>query len=293
MKKLGYIAVFLSVSIWSMAFVSSKILLEVMSPMSIVFLRYLFASVFFIGIMIKSKRSFKVQREDISLFLSSALIGIVLYFIAELAGLERLKASTATLILALIPLVIILVNRFTKTEKLSNTKRLAVVGSIFGVAMVVGGESGTNDYIGFLYMGVAVFSWVVFSFQTTVLTHKYDETKVAAIQAFITLVAFLPFFLFEEVDFSSVELLHWSHLIFLGIVSSAIGFILYNYALKTIGGTVSSLVINFMPVITLGFGYIFLGETMTWIQMLGGLIIIGLMGLTIVDDVQVVVREHE
>jgi drug/metabolite transporter (DMT)-like permease len=121
----------------------------------------------------------------------------------------------------------------------------------------------------------------------------FDETKVAAIQGFITLIAFLPFFLFETPDYQSLTLVHWSHLVFLGVVSSGVAFILYNYALKTIGGTVSSLGINFIPVFTLFFGFIFLGETMNWIQILGGLLIIILMGFTIVEDNQEVIREHE
>ncbi len=295
MRRIGYIAVLLSVTIWSMAFVSSKILLEVLAPVSIVFLRYLLASIFFVVFMVVRKKSFKISRRDIPLFLGSAGIGIVVYFVAELEGLKRLQASTATLILALIPLAIIFVNRFTKTERLSNTKKFAGGGSIIGVAMVVGGDPTTGNLMGYLFMVIAVFSWVIYSYTTTALTRRYDEIKVTAYGAFITTFCFLPFFLTGNVDFSQVHILHWMHLLFLGVISSAIGFGLYNFALKEIGGTASSLAINLIPIITLGFGYAFLGETMNWIQLLGGLLIVILMGLTILDDVDkpVVVREHE
>ncbi len=295
MKKIGYIAVLLSVTIWSMAFVSSKILLEVLSPISIVFLRYFMASVFFVIVMVIRRKSFKISIKDIPLFMGSAGIGIVVYFLAELEGLKRLQASTATLILALIPLALIIVNRFTKTEKLSNTKKFASVGSIIGVAMVVGGDPTAGNFMGYLFMGIAVLSWVVYSFTTTTLTHRYDETKVTAYGAYITTLCFLPFFLSGDVDFTLVKTEHWMHLFFLGIVSSAIGFGLYNFALKEIGGTASSLAINFIPIITLVFGYIFLGETMNWVQLIGGFLIVVLMGFTIVDDVEktLVVREHE
>jgi len=292
MKKLGYISIFLSVTIWSLAFVSSKVVLEVMPPMSIVFFRYIFANIFFIILMTIRKQSFRVERKDIPLFLSSALIGITLYFVFELAGLQRLQASTSTLILALIPLVIIFVNRFTKTEKLSNTKRLAVVGSIIGVGMVVGSETSGNDLLGYLLMFGAVLAWVVFSFQTSKLTQKYDETKIAAVHSLVALVSFTPLFLMEDVDYTIIEPIHWMNIMFLGVISSAIGFALYNFALKTIGGTVSSLVINFIPVITLGFGYIFLNETMTLIQIAGGVLIMGFMTLTILDDFNVVIRKE-
>lgn len=292
MKKLGYISIFLSVTIWSMAFVSSKIVLEVLPPMAIVFFRYVFANIFFLGLMIYKKQNFRIDKKDIPIFLSSSIIGIVVYFVAELAGLQRLQASTSTLILALIPLVIIFVNRFTKTEKLSTTKKVAVFGSIVGVALVVGGESGQNDYIGYFFMFIAVLCWVVFSFQTTKLTHKYDETKVAAIQALITLISFTPFIFVQDIDFAKVEFIHWANILFLGVIASAIGFVLYNTALRTIGGTVSSLVINFMPVITLGFGFIFLGETMSITQLFGGVLIMGFMAVTMMDDFNFVLRKE-
>lgn len=292
MKKLGYIAIFLSVTIWSLAFVSSKIVLDVFPPMVLVFYRYVFANIFFLGLMLARKQSFRVDKKDIPLFLSSGLIGITFYFIFELAGLQRLQASTSTLILALIPLVIIFVNMFTKTESLSRNKKIAVVGSIIGVGMVVGSDTSGNNLLGYLYMFGAVLSWVVFSFQTTKLTKKYDETKIAAVHAIVALISFTPAMFIYDVDYSKVESIHWLNILFLGIISSAIGFALYNYALKAIGGTVSSLVINFIPVITLGFGYIFLGETMTTIQLLGGLLIVGFMALTVLDDFNFVLRKE-
>ena len=292
MKKLGYIAIFLSVTIWSMAFVSSKIVLEVMPPTVIVFYRYVFANLFFLGILILRKQNLKIDLKDLPLFMSSALIGITLYFVFELAGLQRLQASTSTLILALIPLVIIFVNRFTKTETLSRNKKLAVIGSIIGVALVVGSDGGEDNWLGYILMFGAVLSWVVFSFQTTRLTQKYDETKIATVHAIITLISFIPFMFFQDVDYSQVEAIHWLNIMFLGIVASAVGFVLYNYALRTIGGTVSSLVINFMPVITLVFGYFVLGETMTVTQLIGGFLIVAFMALTVIDDFNFVVRKE-
>lgn len=294
MKKMGYIAIFLSVTIWSMAFVSSKIVLEVMPPLLIVFYRYCFAVVFFAILLRIKGKNFKVERQDIPLFLSSALIGISMYFVFELAGLQRLQASTTTLILSLIPLFIILVNRVTKTEMLNNTKRFAAIGSIAGVILVVGADVGNVDLLGYVFMFGAVLSWVVFSFQTSRLTKKYDETKIAAVHAVITLVSFVPSLFIYEVDYSIITMKHWMHVGFLGIISSAIGFALYNYALKEIGGTVSSLVINFIPVITLGFGYLVLGETMGWMQIVGGLMIMGFMAMTMLDDFnEVIRREYE
>lgn len=287
MRKFGYIAIFITAILWGISFISTKILLEIMVPSQIIFMRYFIANFAFVAIMITRKISFKVEKKDWWLFLATTFFGIVLYLIFEARGLERLNATTATLILSLIPIFIMFLNRFTKADQLTNRKRLAVIGSVIGVYLVVQGESGTNEFMGYIYMFLCVISWVFYTIYTNKLTEKYNEIKVAAVQSYIGSFFFLPVVFSNSFDLTVLDSIHWLHITFLGLACSAGAFTLYVYAVKVIGNTISSLVINFIPLVTLVAGYIFLGETLTTIQLVGGTIILSVMALAISDDKEI------
>lgn len=284
MKKLGYIAIFIVAIVWGISFVSTKILLETLLPSQILFIRYFFANVLFTIIMLMRKETFRIRKQDIAKFVSTTFIGTVLYFVVEAKGLERLNATTATLILSLIPVFIMFTNRFTQHEEISKRKKIAVLISVVGVYLVVQGETGTNQMMGYVYMFVAVLCWVFYTIVTNKLTNHYSEIKVTAIQSLLGSVVFLPVLFTEGLPLNQISTVEWLNLLYLGVGSSAFVFTLYVFAIKQIGNTVGSLVINFIPLVTLIFGYVFLKETLTPIQLLGGAIILIVMSVTIYDD---------
>ncbi|XMB67447.1 DMT family transporter [Mycoplasmatota bacterium zrk1] len=288
MKRLGYLSVFATTLIWGFSFVSIKIVLEVFTPVGIVFFRYAIASLFFLFMMIKNKESFKLRKEDIFLLIASSLLGVVFYFYAESKGIDLLNASSASIILSLVPLVIMISNYFIHKERLSKTKTLAILASVLGVIILfVNDLSFTKEsFIGYVFMILAVFLWAFYSESSSRLTKKYSELKTTSFQAFIALLIFAPLMLFQDINYSIVTLLHWMNILFLGLISSAIGFFLYVYSIKKIGATETGLFVNFIPAVTFLFGFIILDEQLQVNQILGGLIIIIAMTVSVIDDLK-------
>jgi drug/metabolite transporter (DMT)-like permease len=62
--------------------------------------------------------------------------------------------------------------------------------------------------------------------------------------------------------------------VYLGVVSCALGFFIYVNALSVIGATPCALFSTFMPVTAAFFGRIILNETLTPLQIVGGLIVV-------------------
>jgi len=287
MKKMGYIAILFTMVVWGLSYISIKIALEVFSPVALVFYRYVFASIFFIIFMKIKKESFKIDKEDLPLFLGSSLFGIALYFYFETMGVTYLSVSSASIILSLIPLVIMISNFLIHNERLNKTKIITLFASIIGIYLIVKNDTGgVNNIKGYFFMFLAVIFWAVFSELTSRLTEKYSELKTAATQTYMTLLMYLPLMFFQDIDYSVVYSYHWIHVIALGVISSAISFMLYVYAMRTIGTTESGLFVNFIPIVTIIFGFIVFGEMLSPLQILGAAVIIGTMTVMMIIDIK-------
>jgi len=74
---------------------------------------------------------------------------------------------------------------------------------------------------------------------------------------------------------SSITPAIFGGILYLGIFGAGLGFLIQVKALHILGPTTTALFSNFMPVTTTLFGWIFLKEVISMVQIIGGLIVIG------------------
>ncbi len=70
-------------------------------------------------------------------------------------------------------------------------------------------------------------------------------------------------------------------ILYLGIISACIGFLIYIKAIEIIGPTPCALFSNFMPVTTTFFGWVILNEHVSPMQLMGGVVVIASGALVI------------
>ena len=63
-------------------------------------------------------------------------------------------------------------------------------------------------------------------------------------------------------------------LIYLGVMNAGIGFLISVRSIHVIGPTPTAMFSNFLPVTSTFFGWLFLNETLTGMQIIGGIIVI-------------------
>ena len=63
-------------------------------------------------------------------------------------------------------------------------------------------------------------------------------------------------------------------ILWIGLVDSGLGYLIVVFALQKLGPTTNAVYSNFLPVTTAFFGAVLLGEHLTWLQILGGIIVI-------------------
>lgn len=276
---LGLAAVILSVIAWGISFVSTKIVLVEISPVSIAFFRQFIALVPLVILMGLRKESFRLKKGEIWAFLFATFFGIVLYFVFENHGLAYTSASNASMLVAAIPVFALITESITKKTRLDLASFLCIVASILGVYFVIS-ENGVIDFSSKTFLGNALIlgamaSWIVYTFISKKLGESYSSLKMTSIQTFLSIPLFIPF-VFSEISTWHVPSSNGIYnLIFLGIFCSAMAYVCFLFGIQTLGPVLPSAFLNLIPVVTIIAGIFLLAEKLSVYQIAGAALIVG------------------
>ena len=274
---------FLGTSIFALNFISMKVLTNFLPTMLIVFLRFGLAGIFLFAVLILKKKSIIItSKSDLFKLLVSALFGMSLYYYFFTSSLQYISASLASLICSIIPLLTLLFDKIINKRKAKKTTVFLFLISIFGVYLVID-IKGINDIMstgrGILMMFLGVISWIIYTVKAEYLLDKYNPVLVLAYQCiFGSLITI--FFAFEEIRFltalsSSPDFrLIITNILFVSLIATALGYLLYNLSLKKLGISLPSLYMNTMPIITLVASYFLLNSNLTYRKLTGVIIVI-------------------
>ncbi len=284
MRVKGYLAALIVACLWGVSFIATKVALSGFNPIGVIFFKFCVSSIMFTVLFKVKKINFKVDRLDKRIFFVSAFFGSFLYFFLEGSAINMLNASSAALILAVEPVVIMIMSYFVNKERLNIVKKISIPVSILGVWFIVKGSNGGDSLLGYFLMFSAVVMWGIYVVNSAKLTSKYSEVKIAGIQSFIALALYTPFVFM--IEFHTIGISQIVALLYIGLIPSGLALFLYIYSLKTIGNSTTSLFINFVPVVTSIVGIIYLGEMITLNKVIGGLIVILIITISLIVDLK-------
>lgn len=275
-KKPAYILMTVLVLMWGFDYVVAKTGLEIFKPMSLLFCKYSIGFLTILTIKLCRKNFNLVRVKDIPVFFLCSLCGEVLYFNCDYNALSYLPASLVTIILAFVPVVSIIVERIVFKRKATKKIIIGMILCLCGVTLVIGAdfrELMQGRAIGYLLAFGAVLCWNVYNYITSYLK-DYDSLTLACTQMICSLCIMAPFALHNMPDLTQLEPILAAGIFYLGMGSAGFGFLIMIYGLKKLGPTTSALYSDFMSVATAIFGWIFLKESMSLLQMIGGAIVI-------------------
>jgi len=276
-KTLGTIAILITVIAWGISFISIKMLVDVISPMMLGLLRFSLSSAVIFLVMKGTGASLKVHKKDLPLLFFTGFIGTTIYFYFENNGIMLTTASVASIIIATIPVFTILGEALIYKTKPTWKLLFSIALSVAGVLMVMDidlKEIFSGNGLGYLLMIGAVFAWVVYSLASKPLFKKYKEGTIAFYQSFFGMLMFIPFVFFETTYWDQITTPMIGHLLFLALIASAMGYYLYLYAIDQLGVGTSSLYINMIPVVTVIVSFLYLGESIGLLKVVGGVMVI-------------------
>jgi drug/metabolite transporter (DMT)-like permease len=276
------LAILLAVTLWGLSFVSMKIVMNSgLPPYTMITLRYLIVVLILAVIFIFKPgfKSLKPSRKDQSLFLWSGAIGITAYFLFEAKGISLTTASSASIIIAMVPIFSFLADRIFFHQRSSLLQFIGIILSIVGVYAIFSVSlepfhTASNPLLGNLLMLGACFCWVGYSVLSKALHQRYSSFYITTMQGFWGFLFLIPFAFLELPVWVPVSGISWMHLFFLAVLCSVLAYYLYNLALKALGITVVSVYVNLIPVVGVLGSVLILHEPLYPAQWLGGTLIV-------------------
>jgi drug/metabolite transporter (DMT)-like permease len=272
----AWLAMAAAVTMWGFSFLSIKITVLVLPVMTQALLRHVIATVAISVMlwMIKSKE--RLDKKDMPLFVFAGFLSVTLYFFFENSGMQKISASSGALIIAIIPILTMIADAIVFKVNITFWKIISVILSFLGVYLIVGmgSKGGSEEFMGYMLMLGASVSWVIYSLVTKSLTQKYSEMVIVYYQILFGTITLIPFALFEKTNWSAIDTNILLNLIFLGVFCSAVATYFYVIGIDRIGVGASALMMNLIPVVAVIASCLFLRETTSLTQMIGGSFII-------------------
>jgi len=281
-----YLALVMTVVFWGLSFVATKVALESIPTFTLIFLRFAVSALIFLILMVgKGFPSFSGR--DHFLVILTAFFEPGLYFIFETIGLQYTSAPKASLIIATIPIAVLILSSLVLGERTTLVSAAGVVLSLIGIAILIGGGAGftwtlEGSLVGDLLIFGAVISAALYIVSARNLGRNYSALKITSLQIMYGALFYLPAFLWElpRVDWPSITFRSLTAMVYLTFFATVAAFFCYNYALTKISASRASVFINGIPVVTAVGAWLILGETLTSLQMAGGLLVLLAVFLT-------------
>ncbi len=272
----AYIALFFAMMFWGLSFVWTRQLLEVFTPLLIIFFRLILSFFLLYSIAKLSKKLQKIQRKDYLYLFLLSIMQPFLYFIFEGYGIQNTSASLASILISTIPLFTPIGAYFLFKDKLSRMNILGLFISFGGVVIVVidFGNNFSFSWFGIVMLFLAVFTGSLYGLGLKRLTQSYNSITITSYQNLIGLLLFLPLILGLEWDkllnFPKELTLDLSISLFnLALFASSFAFVLFAYGISKIGPSKASAFSNTIPVFTVIFAFFVLGESISQFKIAG------------------------
>ena len=267
----------ITVVIWATTFISSKILLNIFTPLEVMFYRFIIA--YFLLLIIHPKFHKIESLKEEAMFLLAGVTGGSLYFLTENSAVKISQVSNVGLIIATAPIITaLLAHFFTKGEKLNKNLFLGFLTAISGVFLVMfnGNFVLKLNPIGDILALSAAVCWSVYSITTKKFGSKYNHLYLTRKIFFYALLTMMPFLFTSEFNFDVNKLLNFeviSNLLFLGAIASSICFVVWNYTVDKLGVVKTNNYVYLIPAITLILSVLILNEKITLYSSLGAIFI--------------------
>jgi drug/metabolite transporter (DMT)-like permease len=194
-----------------------------------------------------------------------------------LYGMKYTTAANGALLYALTPIFVLLLSRFFHTENMTIQKFLGIVLAFVGVTVVIferGISTSAEFAFGNIIILLAVITYALFTILGKPLVLKFGALSTTASANFTGLLLVVPFGFYNAATFpyDRLHTLDWIGILYLGIGTSIVGYLLWYYALRRIDATRLAVFANGQPIVTSILSVIFLGAIITPQFIIGGIV---------------------
>lgn len=272
----------LTVFIWGMNTPLMKIGLVYISPILYNALRLILAAIFAWLVLFYSGTYRPIHRGDIQSILAVGLLGFCSSQLLLLIGLPHTTAGNASIMNALLPLTVVIMNRIFKNEAIPFSVGVGIVVSLVGITCVVLGSDKnvsleSSHITGAILILLSQFGSSYYTIFSRDLLERYSPyqiiTYIMTLSAAVFSVMAIPDAL--VLSWREVPSAAWISTVFSGLLGLLFGNVAWIWVVGRLGSTRASLFQNLVPIFSIIGAWILLGEVLEWLQCIGIMIVFG------------------
>ena len=265
-KPLDYLLLGTLSLIWASAFFNIKIATYSFGPVTIAFFRIFLGAIPVVLLCLAKRIKIEAFSKDWLWFASIGFINLVIPFFLIAYGVQKVQSNLAAILMATTPLsATILAHFFTENEKFNWFKSVGILIGFSGIVFLFSDNILINEdniFSAFLILFGSCF-YVVGGLLTLKISDKKNENVTASILIWGTLIL-MPISLFLEQPWNLTPRLDSTlALIYLGIFSTGIAWLLRFYILKHNGLVFQAQVAYLIPIFGVILGFLILNEAIT------------------------------
>lgn len=217
----------------------------------------------------------KIKRELVLLLFSGMAMGINWILLFE--AYRYTTVSVATLSYYFAPVIVTVLSPILFREKMTKKQIVCFVMSTVGIVLItgIGDVGGGQNLIGILF-GLAAACF----YATVVLLNKFIKNVEGIHRTFLQFLAaifiLVPYVAFTGgVTLGTMDGLGWGCLLVVGLIHTGVSYCLYFSSLKSLPGQKAAILSYIDPLVAVVISVTILGEPLTFVQAVGGLMILG------------------
>lgn len=278
MRLRGYASIAGAALFWGSSGTAAKFLFEhSISPLLVVESRVIIAGIILtVAFLLGNPKILKIKLVDSRDFLLLGVVGVVGSNYAYYAAIQETNVGIAILMQYTAPALVAIYMVLSKKEKISHVKVLAISLSLMGCAILLGvfNHDVHLTALGIFFGTLSAFCFAFFNVFNKVASKDYSIWTALTYTLISASVFWLLLDIFVHTQIRIVSNEELTTLIIFSFSSVLIPYFFYFTGLKILVPSTAVVVSTLEPVVAIVTAFVVLGETLHWVQVIGGIFVI-------------------
>jgi len=271
----AYVAMAFNLVAWGLSWVNVRAIVREVGPGELGAMRYLIASAVITIVWLVRGRPLPARR-DVPGVVLLGIFGFTLYNLGINYGEVTVDAGTGAMLISCVPVLVMATGVALRRETVTPWGWLGFLVAMLGVAFTSGVlMNGVTLNLGTLLILGSALCATVQTMLSKALTQRYAAVDVTTWAIWVGTLALLPFAHGIGDVAARLSPGAWGHLVFLGVVPAALCYSLWAWVLQTLPMTFVMSSVYILPMFSVLFAWVILGEIPPSSALVGGLITLG------------------
>jgi drug/metabolite transporter (DMT)-like permease len=288
--KMGYLAAILYSLFIGLSFMFVKLIVPIATTLDILAIRFMLAFIFLTIPVLFGWVKLEVKLKDIYRFVPFALLYPILFFTFQTWGLLEATSAEGGIMQATAPIFTILLASLFLKEKTNIWQKLSLLLSVSGVIFIFamqGSSFSMGHMKGILFLLASTLTFAIYTIFVRRSGSTFKPYDMSYMIIMLSFVSFSGASITQHITASTISNLidtinqpvFWYSILYLSLFSTVFAIFLSNFALSKLEAYKVSVFINLSTLVSIFAGAIFLGELLTYVHIVGAImIILGVLG---------------